>query len=373
MGRATQQVPDDLVELAPSGRRPGSVRRLGRALSFRNFSALYVFAVIFVVFSVWEPSKFLTLNVWKTILENQAITALAAVGLVVPLGAGMFDLAVGTEVGLGVILISWLLAHAGIPAAPAVLMTLLAGGAVGLTSGLLVTRVKIDSFIATLGISSILTAAVSWISGDEQIIGLSSGFQSIAQKTLLGITLPVYVMLAGALVVWYMLEVTPAGRRIYATGGNREAARLAGVPTSLVIVMSFMVCGVAAALAGVLESATLGGGDPTIGPSYLLPAFTAAFLGSTQFRSGRFNVWGTVVAVYVLQTGVQGFELAGAPVWIPDLFNGVALLASVGLARYERRAYTLSAIRRLLRFQDADSGTTPSAPADFTVREEERQ
>src|SRR4029077_15185349 len=112
----------------------------------------------------------------------------------------------------------------------------------------------------------------------------------------------------------------------YATGGNIEAARLAGVRVAAVVICSLIACATIAAFAGLLVSANLGVGDPTIGPAYLLPAFSAAFLGSTQFRGGRFNVWGTVIAVYVLAAGVKGLQLAGAPVWIPNLFDGAALV-----------------------------------------------
>jgi ribose transport system permease protein len=123
------------------------------------------------------------------------------------------------------------------------------------------------------------------------------------------------------------------------------------VRTSVVVVACFAACGLITALAGTLVTSRLSAGDPTIGPSYLLPAFTAAFLGSTQFRNGRFNVWGTVVAVYVLATGVKGLQLAGAPIWIPDLFNGVALLVAVGLAKYQSDAGRPSAVARLLRLR----------------------
>ncbi len=152
------------------------------------------------------------------------------------------------------------------------------------------------------------------------------------------------------LVVWYVLEWTPIGRRVYATGGNPEAARLAGVRTSIVTVVCLLVCGVIAAAAGILNSARLGVGDPTVGPDYLLPALAGVFLGATQFRGGRVNVWGTVIAVYVLATGTTGLQLAGAPVWVPDLFNGVALLVAVGVARYQGRpSRRMAAVRALLR------------------------
>jgi ribose transport system permease protein len=156
-------------------------------------------------------------------------------------------------------------------------------------------------------------------------------------------------MILVAVVVSYFLEFTPAGRLVYATGGNIEAARLAGVRTSLVIVTCLVVNGVVASFCGVLVSSRLSTGDPTIGPSYLLPAIAAAFLGSTQFRGGRYNVWGTVVAVYVLATGVKGLQLAGAPVWTPDMFNGVALLVAVAGAKYQRSPGRLSAVRKTLR------------------------
>lgn len=326
------------------------LRRLSRALSFRNISAIYVFAGIFVVFSIWVPETFLAADTWRALIDSQAVTAILAVGLVIALSAGAFDLALGTELGLGSILVAWLLVELGVPIVPAIALTLLAGAAIGLLNGLLIVRARIDSFIATLGMSSILLALIAWISDGQQILGLGESFQEIGTAELLGITLPVYLMLLVAMFVWYALERTPLGRRLYATGGNIEAARLAGVPVSAVLVGALVACGTIAAFAGLLVSANLGTGDPTIGPAYLLPAFSAAFLGSTQFRGGRFNVWGTVLAVYVLATGVKGLQLAGAPVWIPDLFNGAALLLAVGMARYQGTARRAGAVRRLLRF-----------------------
>lgn len=332
--------------------RPANRSRRGSlltALSFRNVSALYVFAALFLIFSLWIPNLFLSGSMWKGLLDDQALTTLVAVGLVVPLAAGAFDLAIGAEVGLGAVIVAWLIVPEGLPLVPALLLTVSAGAVVGLISGVLIVRFKIDSFIATLGMSSILLAVIQWITGGSQILNLGPGISNLGTNQLLGITYPVYITIAVALAVWYFLERTPAGRRVYATGGNPEAARLAGVRTGKVVIAALVLCGIVAALAGLLESARLGTGDPTIGPAYLLPAFSAAFLGSTQFRGGRFNVWGTVIAVYVLATGVKGLQLAGAPVWIPDLFNGVALLVAVGMSKVERTSARGLAVGRLLR------------------------
>jgi ribose transport system permease protein len=272
-----------------------------------------------------------------------------AVGLVVALSAGAFDLAIGATLGFGSILVAWLMVPRGIPMVPAIALTIVAGAVVGLVNGLLVVKARIDSFIATLGMSSILLATIAWISSSQQIPGLSNTFQKLGTTQIFGLTLPVYLMLGVALVGWYVLELTPVGRHVYATGGNTEAARLAGVRTGAVVVLALVCCGAIASFSGLLVTSALGTGDPTIGPAYLLPAFSAAFLGSTQFRGGRFNVWGTVLAVYVLATGVKGLQLAGAPIWIPDLFNGVALLLAVGLAKYQGSASRAGAVKRLLK------------------------
>jgi ribose transport system permease protein len=323
--------------------------RVLATLSFKRSSALYIFVALFIAFSIWEPRTFLAVGTWRSLLDGQALTALAAIGLLIPVASGAFNLALGAEIGFTSIFVSWLLVDHGLPVSAAVPLTIVVGALIGGASALLVGVFKIDSFIATLGVQSILLACVEWLSGGTQILNLPSGFVSFSTRKFAGITAPVYIMVLIAVVVWYVLENTPVGRRIYATGGNESAARLAGVRTRTVVVGSFVACGVISAGVGLLLASRIGTGDPTSGPSFLLPAFSAVFLGSTQFRAGRFNVWGTVVAVYVLAVGVTGFQLAGAPVWIPDLFNGLALVIAVGLAKFDGRLRLSSNGQRLLR------------------------
>jgi ribose transport system permease protein len=176
----------------------------------------------------------------------------------------------------------------------------------------------------------------------------------------------VFYLLGISIVMWFVLNHTPVGRRIYATGGSREAAMLAGVRTERIILGSFLVSGALAALAGILLTASLASASPTLGPNYLLPAFAAVFLGSTQITPGRFNVLGTLLAVYVLAMGVKGLQLLGAPVWTPDLFNGVALLVAVGLSVHNQ-ALSLPRLARWRRRRGA--GTSPGGritePADL--------
>jgi ribose transport system permease protein len=330
-------------------------KRIRAALSFRNISALYIFAALFVLFALRVPDTFLTAGVWRSLLADSAVTGLVSIAVPIPLAAGTFNLAVGTEVGMAAILSAWLLEKAHLGVVPTVVLAIAVGCAIGSISGALIVRAKIDSFIATLGMSSILLALIAWISSGQQILNLPSSFQKMATGELLGLAYPVWIMLGVGIVVWYVVQLTPTGRRLYATGGNPSAARLAGVPTARVIVLSLVSCGAIAALAGVLTSSKLAVGDPTVGPGYLLPAYAAAFLGSTQFHGGRYNVWGSVIAVLVLAVGVKGLQLAGAPVWIPDLFNGAALLLAVAMSKYQRTARRSAAVARILRRSGARS------------------
>jgi ribose transport system permease protein len=333
------------------------------ALSFRRISAIYVWIAIIVVFAVWTPETFLTMTTLKTLLSEQAITATLAVGLTVPLAAAAFDLSVGFTLGLSSIMVAWLVGVHQFGNAEAIVLSLLTGAVIGALNGVLINQFRIDSFIATLGMGSCLLAMIRWTSGDQTIIGLPLSFERLAGDQIFGIALPVYYVLALGLVLWYVLEHTPAGRYVYATGGNSEAARLAGVQTRLVVFVSLVVAGVVAAFAGVLLASSSAAASPSVGPTYLLPAFAAVFLGSTQITPGRFNVWGTILAVYVLATGVKGLQLVGAPFWIPDLFNGVALLLAVGLSKNESFWWSRRRLRRL-------SSETRAVPAQPTERSE---
>lgn len=306
-------------------------------LSPRRISGIYLLILLVIFFSL-ATDTFFTTTTLRTIATEQAITAVVAMGLTIALAAGVFDLSIAGTMGLANIIVAKLMAEAGVDPVFAVLLTLLVGAFVGVINGLLVVYARIDPFIATLGTNSILLAAIFVVSGNENVLGVPVGFQSVAGDQIAGIPLPVFYVIGLGLIIWYVLAWTPVGRRLYATGGGREVARLAGVPTSRYIISAFVCSAAIAATAGVLVVATIGTGSTEVGPSYLLPAFAAGFLGATQFRPGRFNIWGTLLAVYLLATGVKGLVLMGADVWVPDLFNGLALIVAVGLSGIQRRA-----------------------------------
>ena len=297
-----------------------------------RYSGLYVLSVIVIVFGIWVPDTFLTVQTLKGIASQQAITAILALALLAPLAAGVFDLSVGSMLGFSVVLVCKFQAD-GINPTLAVILTLLIGTLVGAVNGLIVVALHVDSFIATLGTSSIIGALIYWVSGNQQITtGISPHFINLGQGTLWGIPLPVVYLAAVALTIGYLTEYRPFGRKLYATGGNELAARLSGVHTQRLVITSLLISGTIASLAGIIFAATIGSASLSAGPPFLLPAFAALFLGATQIHPGRANVLGTLVAVAVLGTGVKGLLLVGAKFWVSDLFNGIALIAAVALA-----------------------------------------
>jgi len=328
---------------AASGRR-----RIARGLQLSRFSGLYVWAAFILIFAVWVPDTFLTAATAKSIAGDQAIATILSLGVLFTLACGEFDLSIAQNLGLSATVAGALMAKSGVSPVVAIVVTLVAGATIGAVNGGLVAVVGVNSFIATLGTTSVLLALTEIVS-DNQFIGpVPDSFRRIASGEALGVpSVTIYCLVLAAL-AWYVLEHTPVGRRIYATGGGADAARLAGVRTTRYVFCTFVASGVIASVAGVLVVAKIGSVSPDIGPPYLLPAFAACFLGITQLKPGRFNVWGTVLALYLLATGVKGLQLVGGQLWITDLFNGVALVGAVSLARYgEKRRVRRSARERV--------------------------
>jgi ribose transport system permease protein len=303
-------------------------------LGFDKYSGLYVWALLVIIFSLWIPDLFLNLDNFKTILSFQAISTIVALGLIIPVAAGAFDLTIAATLTVSAVFTAWaLLNHKGVVFAA--VGALLIGAVIGLANALVVVKFKVDSFIGTLGMSSILAAVAYMISGGGQLVLPEAGyypFLDFARQQWFGISASVFYAGVLAIVIWWVLEYTPAGRYLYAVGGNPVAARLAGVKVGRIVTLSFVSSAVVCSFAGIVYLSQNANGAPDSGVNYLLPAFSAVFLGATQIRPGRVNVLGTIIAILLLATGVTGLQLAGAPTYVTQLFNGVALIVAMALA-----------------------------------------
>jgi ribose transport system permease protein len=347
-------------------RRPERARGRGTAgsrvvslLAFDKVGAVYVWLAIIVVFSIWVPETFPNLTTAKQVLNSNAITALAALSVTIPLAARVFDLSFALNMTLCGVAVAHFVVD-GVPLVPAVGLGVLIGLAVGLINATVVVVMKIDSFIATLATGSLIQALITLVTNDTPIsdVRLAGGFAKIGQTTAQGLILPVFYVAVVALGIWYLLEHTATGRRLYAVGFNADAARLAGVRVARLQFLALVTSGVLAGASGIVLASILGGGSPTAGTPYLLPGFAAVFLGATQLKNGRFNAGGTLIAVLLLGTGTTGLGLANAPQWSGALFVGVVLIAALTVTGLQRRT-TLAA-----RPVAADEPTTPQASRD---------
>jgi ribose transport system permease protein len=305
----------------------------------RNIGVVYLYALIWAVFALWVPLTWFTWLTHRSVLNQNAILTVVAIGLLIPLAAGAFDLSIAAVISASAVTVSWGLVEGGWSVPVAIAAALAVGVVVGTINGFLVVKVHIDSFIATLGMSSVLTAYAVWRSNNRSILGFPDEFKQLTTGFAGGVNKTVLYAAILAFLVWFVLEHTAVGRYLFATGGAREAARLAGVQTDRYVWGALICSATFAALAGVLLASQFGSTQAQSGTPYLLPAFAAAFLGATQFKR-RFNVWGAVLAVFVLQSGVKGLQLAGVgTTWIESLFFGVALIVAVGFSSYRKRVH----------------------------------
>ncbi len=337
--REAATVPPTRDQAAPVRTGPPRATRLARGLAFDRVGAVYVWLGIIVLFSLWVPETFPNLATAKQILNANAITALAAMSITIPLAARVFDLSFAGVMTLTGVAVAHLIAKDGVPVVPAIALALAIGVGIGAINAVVVVVMRIDSFIATLATGSLIAALITMVTNEVPITDakLGDGFAKIGQTSIDGVTLGVLYCAVVAVAIWYLLEHTATGRRLYATGFNPDAARLAGVRTDRLRFLSLVASGGLAGATGIVLASTLGSGSPSAGTPYLLPAFAAAFLGATQLKHGRFNAGGTIIAVLLLGTGVTGLALANAPQWAGDMFVGVVLIAALALTGLQRR------------------------------------
>ena len=303
-----------------------------RALLYR-YAVVVALLFLLTVFSILLPETFFTTGNFVTMLSSQAILLILALGLTVPLSTGEFDLSIGSMLGFSAVLATYLTGHSHWPTIIAIAAVLLVGVFAGLVNGVFVVRFGVNAFIVTLGTATVLTGLTLAVSGGQILNGVPDSITNFVTWRLFELPTPVFLAFGATLALWYVYEHTPLGRYLFFVGEGREVARLAGLPVARLRWLAFVISGSVSAACGILAAGQLGAADPTVGPSYLLPAFAAAFLGATTIKPGRFNAWGTAVALYLLVTGVTGLELLGASSWAEQVFNGTALVIAVTFAR----------------------------------------
>jgi len=317
-------------------RRDGAAARGSRiqwSSVLERYGLMVIFAVVFIGFSL-RTEHFGTITNVKIILGTQSVLAMVALAAIVPLITGKFDLSVGAIVGTSSIVAAAVMSRHDGGLAAAVIAALLVGAAIGVVNGILVGYVGVDSFIATLAMGTVLQGLVQWYSGGATISGnISETLISASSGYVWGVPKGFLWMLPAAVGLWYVLTQTPLGRHMASIGSNDRAAHLAGIRVKALTLASFVVGALLASVAGVLVTGQAGSANPeTALGAMLLPAFAAAFLGRSAFTPGKFNVPGTLLAVYFVAFSVSGFQFLGADSWIQQVFSGCALAGAVTLS-----------------------------------------
>jgi ribose transport system permease protein len=307
-----------------------------RALLSR-YSIVLLWLALAVVYAVLVPDSFLTFGAFRAIFGSQHALVFLALALVCVFVVGEFDLSVASNLGLSATIVPVLNILYSVPLPLAVTAALLASTAVGLINGLIVVKLGIDPIVVTLGMATLLLGIGLLISNLNTVSGLSNEFAAISNTVVLGLPLSFYYGLIIAVIMFYVLTFTPLGRHMRFVGANAEVARLAAVRVQAIRIGSYTTAGLLCGLGGVILVANLGGFDPSTGATYLLPAFSAAFLGTAAVQPGQFNPLGSLVAVYFLATGILGLQLMGYTGWISNVFYGATLIVAVTLSTLIRR------------------------------------
>jgi len=312
-------------------------------IGLSRYGTIIGLLLMVLFFSVNAPGIFLSRANFLNILSQASLTAIIASGLTYTLVVGEFDLSIGYVASFVGLIVTGLMAYEAFPIWLSIVCALALGSGIGIINGLLVTKVRINAVISTLGIGTMLTGLGFTYSAFPIATGIPRAFTDISLgRIVFGLPNPVIIMVVVLLALWTVLNKTDIGQKMQAVGSNMEAARLSGIRVDRIKIFAFATAGFCAALTGTLLSSLLGSGTLAAADGYLLDAFAAVFLGSATLREGEFHITGTLVGVLILAVGFNGLSIFGAPTHFQPIFKGGILVLAVGMSALARR-YAASA------------------------------
>lgn len=317
----------------------------------RRFGGVLGMLAVVVFFAVNLPDTFLTARNLLNVSQQISMLAVVAVSMTVVMVMSDFDLSVGAMASLaGVVAATLFMQGWSIPAALAVAMSV--GLVGGLFNGLMVSLIGILPFVATLATLTVFSGLAFMISDGRTIFGrdIPEAFGefarggpiigSVDERTLVLPNLTLVAIIV-AFLIWVVLEQTSYGRRLYAIGGNREAARLAGLPVVWLRLSAFAFTGIGAAMAGLMYASRVASANPTQGDGLMLTAIAAVFLGMTITRDGQPRVLATLAGVVILGVLDNGLTQMRVDSYIREVLVGAIILLAVGLSALSRRGFSL--------------------------------
>lgn len=342
---------------ATTGPRPGTGPNwLMLLLEMRTYVALLL---VFAYFAFMAPN-FLTVDNAVLISKHVAINAFLAIGMTFVIITGGIDLSVGSVVGLTGMVAGYLVLngiHVGggywvyFNTFEIVLIVCLVGIFVGWINGMLITRLNVAPFIATLGTLYVARGAALLLSDGRTFPNLngdpafgSDGFPWIGAGTILGLPVMIWTLILITLAAIYISRRTPLGRHIYATGGNERGAALSGVRVSRTKLFVYMFSGLMAAIVGIIIASQLKASHPATGEFFELNAIAAAVLGGTSMAGGRGRIWGTIVGAFVIGILTDGLIMMGVSSFWQMVIKGLVIIAAVVIDQFQSRLQSRMAL-----------------------------
>jgi ribose transport system permease protein len=316
---------------APSG---GPLRRL-KSIELRQVGLPVVVLAMIVLFSL-NSDVFFTVPNWQNVgLQAAALACVAFGQTFVVLSAGI-DLSVGSTVALVSVVAAMGMRYGVVVG---VLTALLAGVGVGLVNGLVITRLRVAPFIATLAMLSVASGLALNLSGGTPIVGLPKAFTALAYSQIGGVPFPFVVAVLVLVLALVILRRTRLGRHIYATGGNAEAARLSGINIKATVLATYVICSLLAAFGGLILTARVASGQPSLGGDLALRSVAAVVLGGVSLFGGRGRLVGVAVGVAFVTILTNGLNLLNVSSYTQLMVIGAAMIIAIGWDQYVGRKW----------------------------------
>lgn len=316
-----------------SGADGNIVRRVSKTLknimSISEVGIFIIFIVLVVIITVIKP-QFIGIKNIQAIVRGLSFLGIVVIGETLVLLTGDFDISVGSVAGFGAIMATWIMSSIPAIGTPmGIILALTAAAGLGLVNGLLIVKLRIPAFITTIGMMYIAKGFSMIITKGYPFYPLTKTMNKIGSIEPFGTSLTFVLFIVLAVIAEFVLRKTKYGRYLYATGGNREVAKLAGINTTYIRLSAFVIVSFLAGVAGILQAATLQTGTPLIGDGWELRVIAATAIGGVSLMGGIGSVFGAVVGLFILGVLNNGLVILGINTFWQNVVTGVAMILAL--------------------------------------------
>ncbi len=305
------------------------LRNVNYANIAKRYGTLIGWVILCILFSALAPDSFPTIKNVITIVRQIAMLSILSIGLTFVLITKRSDLSIGYSTSFLGIVVAACMVHFGLPIWLAIIITLAMGALIGLVNGVIISYIGVPDFIGSLGVGYLVSGINQAYTKGHPISNIPASFEIFGASSLFGIPSAIIVLGIVVVICSVLLAHTRLGRYAYAIGDNEEAAMLSGVNVKRMIMFTYVICGIAAAITAIVLTSRLGSAHPLAGESYLLNAIAAVFLGSTSFKDGEPNLAGTVLGALVIGTMANGLTILNIEYYYQDIATGLIILLAV--------------------------------------------